>query len=1149
MGVVYRARQVSLNRIVALKMILAGQFAAPEDVQRFQREAEAAANLDHPHIVPIYEVGEHESRHYFSMKFIEGGSLAQWIANGPLKSAHPRKEDQRDSAQLLATVARAVHHAHQRGILHRDLKPGNILLLAGPKGQLSGLHSAIPFVTDFGLAKQVAGARQFTRTGGIVGTPSYMAPEQARSEKALSTAVDVYGLGAILYELLAGRPPFRAETDLDTVLQVLDREPERPSRLHPGIDHDLETICMKCLEKDPGRRYGSAEKLAEDLEHWLAGEPIEARASSNWERVVKWVRRRPAVAAIAAISMLAAAALLAGGFWILQEHQARALLSMKHQAELDGQAELYQERQLHSFFEAARAERLAGNRQRAMEILAEAARIRPTAQLQQEAILTAVSPGVRLLRTIPVGYVNSVKFSSDGQFLAIHGCYGIGEGWRAGDPEPASTHWLKVFRLPGGELLGATRLPASHGDVSVGVSGYQEEDFTTYNPFIFSSPPPIIALPENANTGLKLWDPALASESQICKAGPLSAVFSPDGTLLAAQEHRGMQEEIQIWNLSKRTIQARLRGGLPVAFLSPENLLTKSWDGKGVRLHRLQTSGGKESFATPEGTSVLALSRDGKLAALVASQAPTGEPVAIWDLTAGQQIGVVPGATPTHQNPYGVRFNEDGSRLALDNPHRPNTFMVWDRATGQVQDGLNGVIYGEGEWNLYQRAAFSPSGELLASYVRKNKKLLELWDVTSRHKVCMLRDNHTPVWSRDGRLLATLAPGQIAREDGSSFGGPRTYVNIWEVSNPQPIHDLHRPVETVALGQGDRQLVVGDEVIQITGKPEQPVFRPIRPAAKEIQLAMVGGGQVWGVAFPTISSWSRPYRMVPLAPAGAEIELTKPPGPKGGFFDRKDLEPFVVPLVSSWASDHSGRYLVAICQIHWMQPGQPGAFQSISSDRILALWDLAKSGAPAHVSAAPTVTEDRSERECLAFSADGKRIALGGGSGVEIREFPSLQPLQNFRFALKSMEPLTGASSSSKSGNEPGEYVFKVNSVCFSPDGHKLYAATVDGRINVADLETGEELPSWKGHGAVLSLAIDASGQWLASGGEDRTIRLWDTAANQERVHWEAHDEAVTALAFAHSGERLVSGSSDGRAKLWDLPRIRGELALLGLDW
>ncbi len=278
MGVVYKARQVGLNRIVALKMILAGQLASETDVKRFHTEAEAAARLDHSGIVPIHEVGCHEGQHYFSMSYVQGESLAAKLDAGPLPP--------REAAALVGAVTEAIQYAHQHGVIHRDLKPANILL--GEDGQ--------PRVTDFGLAKRVEEEGGLTATGVVLGTPSFMSPEQAAGTKEVGPATDIYSLGAILYTLLTGGPPFKASRDLDTILQVLDREPVSPRSRNRAVDRDLETICLKCLEKEPQRRYASAQELAEDLDRYLRREPIVARPLGPVGRVRRWARRRPALA-------------------------------------------------------------------------------------------------------------------------------------------------------------------------------------------------------------------------------------------------------------------------------------------------------------------------------------------------------------------------------------------------------------------------------------------------------------------------------------------------------------------------------------------------------------------------------------------------------------------------------------------------------------------------------------------------------------------------------------------------------------------------------------------------------------------------------------------------------------------------------------
>lgn len=333
MGVVYRARQVGLNRRVALKMILTGVHADAEELQRFRLEAEAVARLEHPNIVRIYEVGELDGRPFFALEYVDGGTLEERLAHTP--------QPPREAAALVEKLARAMHFAHQRGIVHRDLKPANVLLSGAgasatstpqPGANASGSDETVPKITDFGLAKRLDSDLSNTCSGTVLGTPYYMAPEQARGQgRQVGPAADVHALGAILYEMLVGRPPFQGSTALETLEQVCTQEPVPPRRLQPRVPRDLETICLKCLRKEPAHRYASADELGDDLRRFLGGQSIRARPIMPWEHAVKWIRRNKARSALAVMSLLMAAG-IAG--WAHHARKQRESNAATHAADL-----------------------------------------------------------------------------------------------------------------------------------------------------------------------------------------------------------------------------------------------------------------------------------------------------------------------------------------------------------------------------------------------------------------------------------------------------------------------------------------------------------------------------------------------------------------------------------------------------------------------------------------------------------------------------------------------------------------------------------------------------------------------------------------------------------------------------------------------
>jgi tetratricopeptide (TPR) repeat protein len=327
MGIVYKARQLGLNRVVALKMLRPGDDTSADQLMRFAREAEAVARLQHPHIVQIHEVGHQDGRPYFALEYVAGGSLDKKLAGKP--------QPARSAARLVETLAQAMHTAHQNKIVHRDLKPANILLSGDAD---TPLDQCKPKISDFGLAKELNVPLGQTQSGVVMGTPSYMAPEQASGRsKGVGPAADVYALGAVLYEMLTGRPPFQGETALDILQQVVLRDPVPPHVLQPKVPRDLETVCLKCLQKDVGGRYATAAALAEDLRRWQAGEPITARPASSAERLGRWARRKPALASLTAVLAL----VLIGGFpvvtwlWLRAEHQRGVAEANQAQADAD----------------------------------------------------------------------------------------------------------------------------------------------------------------------------------------------------------------------------------------------------------------------------------------------------------------------------------------------------------------------------------------------------------------------------------------------------------------------------------------------------------------------------------------------------------------------------------------------------------------------------------------------------------------------------------------------------------------------------------------------------------------------------------------------------------------------------------------------
>jgi WD40 repeat protein/serine/threonine protein kinase len=1043
MGIVYRARQVSLNRIVALKMILTGQFAREEEIKRFRAEAEAAAHLDHPNIVPIYEVGETDGRHFFSMRFMEGGTLTARM------SAPKSRLSYKSAVQLLVKVCRAVHFAHQRGILHRDLKPGNILLSA--EGE--------PCVSDFGLAKFMEGASQTTATGAVLGSPSYMAPEQASGKPGqISTAVDVYSLGAILYEMLTGQPPFRADTPLATLRQVVEQEPKRPSTINLRADRDLETICLMCLEKEPARRYGSAEALADDLERWLRHEPIHARVVGKIARLTKWTRRNPGMATLLLISSLAIFAFLIG-----QTIASLRLNRANNEVRATNtrlNAGLYELRWRRGD-EASRA----GQLDEAIAWLSSFLRGNPTNSVAAARLLSLLSsrnfPIMLLPPLVHEGSVRAIDFGTTGEHLATLTSDGAARVWNVqlGQAEfeiprpPNITHCLlggeqdrRLLTISAGPKAALWDLQSRQPikEISLGPLG---ERFGGRN-ILPTADRRLMAINTQSNV-IEIFN----MESGSSVAGPLTLPteierfsLSDDGRLLATASH----SEVQLWDLSGN--QALFA---PVGLTDPTASLLFSEDGHwlaclaGKKIWVMNTVTGKrerefhaeiseivfvgnqESLITvpfndgpykvfnfrtgqdrgsPFGQAQFDWMKSPSLAGMLFSQ-PSSDRMILLDGTTGR-----PRLEPFFHDGWisTAKLHPTGKIVATTSQDR--TVRAWSvemerpepltlEAGGQVLE-----------------AAWSPSGDcILSAASSESGAALRLWDSHSGAALTPPQRGwgfYVGKWAPDGTRFATVSQDSTARiwdgQTGEPLSPPLVHGGPLDHCSFSPKGDL------LATASGDSTVRLWD------GRSGKAIGAPLLHSGVPLKVSFSPDGRRLATACTdgTIRVWSVPEGALVLGPLHHEGTC----------------------WVAAFSPDN--RLLV-----------------SASSDGTVRLWDAA--------TGQPVLPPFRHEGPVLwaTFSPDGTAIATSTDTGI-----------------ARVWETATGHLIA-----EPMRHPGRVWTVKWNPDGRFLSTICTDGAARVWDARTGHLVAEPFLHEKEVRRAeFSPDGQRLLTCSYDGTVKIWE---------------------------------------------------------
>jgi WD40 repeat protein len=768
MGVVYRARQVGLGRVVALKMILHADHADAEQRHRFRAEAEAAARLQHPHVVQIHEIGEAGGLPFFSLEYCAGGSLEKKLTGVPWEA--------RPAAELVEKLARAVHAAHQAQVVHRDLKPANVLLTA----------DGTPKVTDFGLARRLDAQMQ-TQSGAVVGTPAYMAPEQAAGKKDVGPPADVWALGAILYELLAGRPPFRSATPLDTVLQVLSAEPAALRRLRPKLPRDLETVCLKCLRKEPSRRYAGAGELADDLRRFLDGLPVRARPVGVLERAARWARRRPAVAALSALLLAVAAAGLAGiGVFYREGAQyrdrARDLLAVAESRQLAADA----------------LDQLPVDPELSVLLAIEAGRIHRTPQAEDALRQALLGFHTRaILRPGEQSSVEDAAFDPQGRYVVTANSDGSATLYDAA----AGTKGASLLANPGRSVKSAQFSPDGRLVVTAGADGVARvweaasgkcvKEFRTERTLFRAvfSPSGKLAATAGADGVARIWDVETQKQLRALSASGsrlFSAAFGPDdGRIVAASEDGAAW--VWDWRESPNAPRA-LRGGpgpVYAAAFSPDGrrVVTAHWDGA-ARVWELAAPGEPPILLRghTERVTDASFSRDGRFL-VTASRDGAAR---VWDAQ-GEAVAVLRG----HKDVvYSAAFDRDGRTVVTASAD--GTARLWQARPERVRFSLP-----PGE--ELEAAAYSPDGRLVLTASREDA--VRLWKADGGEPV-------GPVIRHEGRLYsAAFGPGGLILTAGAD-----ATARVWKQPSEtgKPLHTLseHRGAVRRARFSPDGRLAV-----------------------------------------------------------------------------------------------------------------------------------------------------------------------------------------------------------------------------------------------------------------------------------------------------------------------------------------------------